>query len=447
MFRSNSSLLRGLSWSGVRDLFRFAGRRLNEEHLPQVAGSLTFTVVLALVPVLTIAFAIFTAFPLFATFRDALDAYLIQNLMPQGVANTILDYLNQFAAKSARLSAMGGVVLIITAVAMMSTIDRVFNQIWRVKTRRPFLQRILVYWAIITLGPLLLGVSFSVTGYLFGTAHGVVRQVPLLGAMFYTLLSLLLTTGAFTLLYVTLPNRPIDWRDALWGGLLAGVALELAKRAFALYITRFPTYTIIYGAVAAVPIFLVWIYLFWIITLFGALLTAALPVVKYERWWHVAKPGSIFIDAIALLRVLFDARMRGESAVVNANLIRAKTRLGFDESEALLQRMLEAGWVGKVNPDLPMRIQWRTRLRLGYRPDPGLERWVLLANPDQLKLADVYRMFVFGPEADSAFAAQVESAVEHGLGDTVSACFGGAEAASPSSPGRAHTAGNVPGGR
>ncbi len=413
-------------------LLRFAARRLDEEQLPQVAGSLTFTVVFALVPVLTVAFAIFTAFPLFATFRESLDAYLIQSLMPQGVANTIMGYLNQFAAKSAKLSAIGGIALIFTAVSMMSTIERVFNQIWRVRNQRPFVQRILIYWAIITLGPLVLGVSFTVTAYLSGAATGVVGSVPFVGALFYTLLSVLLTTGAYTLLYMVVPNRMVDWRDAFCGGLLAAVALELAKRLFALYITAFPTYTIVYGAVAAVPIFLIWIYLFWMITLVGALLAAALPLVRYERWWYVARPGGAFLDAMALLKVLYEARARHETAVVSARLLRTRTRVGFDEAENLLQRMLDAGWVGRVNPDVPPRLRWRQRLRLGKRTVAGRERWVLLANPAQLKLADVYRMFVFEPGADGALARLAEGAVERGLDQSLADWFerGGATAES-----------------
>jgi len=404
-------------------LLRFAGRRLNEEQLPQVAGSLTFTVVFALVPVLTVAFAIFTAFPLFATFRESLDAYLIQSLMPQGVADTIMGYLNQFAAKSARLSAIGGIALIFTAISMMSTIERVFNQIWRVRNQRPFVQRLLIYWAIITLGPLALGVSFTVTAYLSGAASGVVGSVPLVGALFYTLLSVLLTTGAYTLLYMVVPNRMVDWRDALCGGLLAAVVLEIAKRLFALYIKAFPTYTVIYGAVAAVPIFLIWIYLFWMITLVGGLLAAVLPLVRYERWWHVARPGGAFLDAMALLKVLFEARARRESAVVSARLMRSRTRLGFDEAESLLQRMLDAGWVGRVNPDVPARVHWRQRLRLGNNATTGSERWVLLANPAQLKLADVYRMFVFEPGAEGALARLAEGAVERGLEQSLADWF------------------------
>lgn len=413
----NFSIFRGLSWPQARDLFRFVGRRLNEERLPQVAGSLTFTTVLALVPVLTIALAIFTTFPLFNTFRTALEAYFIQSLMPKGIANTILGYLNQFASQATRLSAVGAVVLIGTAVAMIAMIDRTFNQIWRVRSKRPAMQRVLVYWAIVTLGPLLIGVSISATSYLFTATNGVVRDTTFFGAFFFTAVSIAVTTGAFALLYVMVPNRQVDWRDAAAGGLLAAIAFEITKRLFAIFVAKFPTYTVVYGALAAVPIFLVWIYLGWLITLTGAVLAAALPVVKYERWWHVAKPGSAFVDAMALLKVLYRARTYGDSAMVDLNLIRAKTRLGFDESEGLLQKMLDAGWVGRINPDAPKRIQ------LGKRITQGLDSWTLLANPDHLKLADVYRLFVFDASGNATLARDVESAMEQGLSQTLTGYF------------------------
>ena len=414
MFARRFTFLHGLSWIQLRDLFRFASRRLDEEHLPQVASSLTFTTVLALVPLLTIALAIFTAFPLFTTFRISLDAYFIQNLMPKLIANTILGYLNQFAAKSTGLSAIGAVALIITAVAMMSTIDRVFNRIWGVRVARPVVQRVLVYWAIVTLGPLLIGVSISVTSYLFMATNGAVLKIPMIGAIFYTVLSVVLTTGAFTLLYVAVPNRAIDWRDAVWGGLLAGVALELAKRLFAIYIVKFPTYTMVYGSVAAVPIFLIWIYLFWLITLSGALVAAAVPVIKYERWRLAPRPGNAFIDAMAILRVLYQARAEGASAVVDRTVIRSCTRIGFDESELLLQHMLAAGWVGRISQDASGRAK---------RNSENRDRWTMLSNPDQLKLAEVYRHFVFDPVAGSALASDIKKIIERGLDRPLSTCF------------------------
>lgn len=409
---------RTLSLPQLRDLLRFAARRLDEERLPQVAGSLTFTTVLGLVPLLTIALALFTAFPLFNTFRASLETYFSDHLMPQAIANTVLDYLNQFASKSMRLSAVGAVALVFTSLAMMSMIDRVFNRIWRVTTPRPLLQRILVYWALVTLGPVLIGVSLTTTSYLFSATGTAVLHLRFIGDFFYSLLSLLLTTGAFTLLYVTVPNRPIAWKDAVAGGVLAGLAFEIAKRVFALYVTKFPTYTIVYGSVAAIPIFLLWIYMFWMITLVGALFAAALPIVKHERWWHVPTPGSAFVDAVAILKILFDARETGSIAAVDVSRIRNRTRLGFDESEALLDRMLAAGWVARIKTETPVG-----RFRLKNRRNQGAERWTLIANPHQLRLADVYRMFVFDAADDAPLVKHVEKVVEQGLTQTLAAHF------------------------
>lgn len=397
-----------------------------------MAGSLTFTTVLAVVPVLTIALAVFTTFPLFTTFRQTVEAYFFRSLMPPTIANTILGYLNQFAAQATRLSAVGAVALMATALAMMAMVDRTFNQIWRVKTARPFIQRMLVYWALITLGPLLIGVSISATSYLFTATSDVVGHIPMAGAVFYTCLSLLLTSGAFTLLYIIVPNRLVDWRDAACGGVLAAIAFELSKRLFAVFVAKFHTYTIVYGALAAVPIFLVWIYLGWLITLTGAIVSAALPVVKSERWWHVATPGSTFVDAMALLELLYAARNADRSAVVDSNTMRIRTRLGFDELESLLQTMLDAGWVARIRPDRPRRGQF------GKRITEGMDSWVLVANPDVLTLADVYRVFVFGATTDSPVARRADSAVGQGLAQTLGGYFGtdaDAEARQPAIPG------------
>ncbi len=403
--------MRGMTWQHIRNLIQFALRRLQEGRLPQVAGSLTFTTVLALVPILTVALAIFTAFPLFNTFRTSLEAYFVQNLMPKGIANTILGYLTQFATKATRLSAVGGVALMLTAFATMAMIDRAFNQIWQVKRSRPLVQRVLVYWAIVTLGPLLIGISISATSYLFTATSGVVKAVPFVGAVFYTLVSILFTTGAYTLLYTTVPNRSVAWQDAAWGGLVAALAFEVAKRGFAQFVTHFPTYTIVYGALAAIPIFLVWIYLSWLITLVGAVITAALPVVRFERWWHVPTPGSRFDDAVRILGVLVRARQEGRLASVSIAQIRTFTWFGLDEIEDLLQSMAELNWVAKVMPEQvaePAKRRWRSERN-------QQEYWVLTMNPAELRIADVYRVFVYAPVQGSRLSALVESQIETGL--------------------------------
>ena len=437
-YRSGSAALRALSWPEVRDLFLFAHRRLRQESLPQVAGSLTFTTVFALVPLLTIALAIFTTFPLFNTFRSSLEAYFIQSVMPKSISSTILNYLTMFASKATRLSAVGAVALIFTSITMMNLIERVFNRIWRVRGERRWTKRMLVYWAIITLGPLLIGVSITLSSQVFMATSDLIGSVPVLGALIYTIVSLALTTAGFTLLYVVVPNRDVDWHDAAWGGLVAGLAFELAKRGFAIFITQFPTYSKIYGALAALPLFLLWVYVSWMITLVGALLVAALPVVKYERWWHEAQPGGEFVDAMAILKVLHVACRCGDTALVGAGAIRARTRLGFDEMDNLLEKMLAEGWVGRVKVDTPQRVQW------GKRVTDGADHWVLLANVEKLTLAEVYRLFVFagmpinaGVVADgdderdlqaardaATLAREVETAVEVGLGKTLAEQFG-----------------------
>ena len=435
MIDVGAAAMRGLTWSQMRDLIQFARRRLNEERLPQLAGSLTFTTTLALVPLLTIVLAIFTTFPIFGSFRSALDAYFVQTLMPKGIANTIIGNLTQFASKAKSLSAVGAVALILTSVAMMGMIERAFNQIWRVRQARPLAQRITIYWALVTLGPLLMGLSITATSQLFGATTGLARSAPLVATVFYTLVSIALTTGAYTMLYVTVPNRFVGWRDAVWGGLVAAIAFEVAKRLFALFIRQFPTYAIIYGALAALPLFLLWLYLSWMITLAGAVLTAALPVVKYERWWYEPVPGGAFVDAMAILKVMHGRAQQGDTALVSSEEIRAHTRIGYEEMTALMGKMVTVGWVGRVQADVITRSNWRRRGR------EGADNWVLLVNLSRLKISEVYRLFVFGgltldagaaydlnPDSPmtldiSALSRQVEGAVEIQLGQSLAEHF------------------------
>ena len=432
---SSVDVVRGLTWSEARDLFYFARRRLQEEQLPQVAGGLTFTTTLALVPLLTIILAIFTTFPVFSNFRASLEAYFIQSMMPKAISNTVIGSLTTFANKATGLSAIGAVALLFTSVAMMGTVERVFNQIWKVKSTRPIGQRMTMYWALMTLAPLMLGLSISATSRLFVATSAMAPSAPVLLSLFSTLVSVALTGAMFTLLYMLVPNKFVDWRDAAWGGMVAAIAFEVAKRLFAMFARQFPSYAVIYGALAALPLFLLWIYLSWMITLTGALLTAALPVVKYERWWYQPVPGGAFVDAMAILKVLYGSAQSTDSALVSSASIRAHTRFGYDEMTMLLERMHTEGWVGRVQADVTTRSKW------GKRARESADNWVLLANVNKLRLADVYRLFVFGGTAvdaakaldldqespmtldTSALARQVELAVEGGLNQTLAEHF------------------------
>jgi len=196
---------------------------------------------------------------------------------------------------------------------------------------------------------------------------------------------------------------------------VAGILFEIAKRIFAAFVIHIPTYTIVYGAVALIPIFLIWIYTSWLITLFGAVITASLPIVKYERWWHVPKPGSNFVDAMALLETLFNARNRETHAGLSSWEIREKTRLGFDEIESLLAQMTSAGLVGRLHAD-------EIALK---KPTPllGSEWWVLLANPSATPVSVVYRLFVFRSQTDARLMKKVEGAIENGLQESLEDYF------------------------
>jgi membrane protein len=400
-----------------RQLFRFAARRLNEEHLPQVAGSLTFTTMLALVPLLTIALAIFATFPLFSDFRTSLEVYVLQSLIPGPIATTIIDNLNTFSSKATRLSTVGAIFLLGAAVSMLAMIERTFNQIWRVREGRSPSQRLLMYWSLITLWPLLVGGSISMTSSFLGDPTDFFKRFELLGTVLYTLSSLVLTTLAFALLYVTVPNRAVAWRDAIWGGLVAALAFELLKVLFVEFITQFPTYTVVYGALAALPIFLLWVYSCWLITLFGAVLVAALPTVKYERWWYVRQPGSDFIDAMTILGILHEAKEGPGSSAVDMHAFRKPARIGFDEAERLLQRMQESGWVARLKPEAGKRRA------LGMRVADAGDTWVLLANTEQLKLSDVYRLFVFDAHERGGLTQHVDRAIEQGMNVSLSEYF------------------------
>lgn len=445
---ADGTLERSLTRAEAKDLVRFALRRLREERLPQVAGSLTFTTTLALVPLLTIVLAIFTMFPAFGQVRTMIDAWFVQNLMPPAIASTISGNLTQFASKAKGLSALGAVALIFTTAATMSLIERVFNQIWGVRQPRPWTQRLLVYWALLTLGPILFGASLSFTSQLVDVTGGLERDASVLATLAFTLASIAVTAGGYTLLYVAVPNRHVAWRDAFWGALAAAIAFEVAKRVFGLFIRQFPTYALIYGALAALPLFLVWIYVTWMITLVGAVLTAALPVVKYERWWYQAAPGGAFVDAMSVLKVLHGSAKLTGTALVSGSTIRHHTRIGYDELARLLHRMVAEGWVGCVHDQAPTKISWRHTKRASQ------EHWVLLADPDTLRLADVYRLFVFdfaveeavqreeeaSPDTDLSLdtgelARHVEEAVEAGLGETLREHFGDAgDAEDPVNP-------------
>ncbi|HNK19866.1 MAG TPA: YihY family inner membrane protein, partial [Piscinibacter sp.] len=286
--------------------------RFREDHLGLTASSLTFTTLISLVPLVTVTLAIFSAFPMFASFQEALQKYFLQSLVPDNIAKPVMAALTQFAAKANRLGSVGLVFLVLAALALMLTIDRTLNAIWRVRNPRPIAQRVLVYWAAATLGPLVLGVSLSLTSYVLSASKGIVSELPGgLSLLLNTIEFLLLAAGMASLFHYV-PNTYVQWRHAIAGGVFVSVGFEVAKKGLAWYITQVPTFAVVYGAFATLPILLVWIYLGWVIVLLGAVIAAYAPSLQMHvaRWPD--RPGSRFGLALALLHELERAR-RGEA--------------------------------------------------------------------------------------------------------------------------------------
>jgi membrane protein len=261
------------------------------------AGALSYTTLIALVPVTAIALAVLSVFPAFADKRDALLATLFQAFVPE-VSGEVEWWFRYFAGTSVRTTTIGVLALAVTVVLLLATIEDQLHRIWRVKSHRPWVQRILAYWAILTLGPLLLGVSFSLPGYidLFARNTGLAVYEPNglwndpAMRSFLRALPFLLETIAFTLVYELIPNCSVRWREAFFGALVAAALLEGLKSGFVLYVSYLSTYRAVYGALAAIPIFLLWMYVAWSAVLFGAVVAAALPQWRIDEQAKEVKP-------------------------------------------------------------------------------------------------------------------------------------------------------------
>nr|WP_311528888.1 YihY family inner membrane protein [uncultured Ralstonia sp.] len=342
--------LRQWNAAKLRALARYALRRAGEDRLPQVAGSLTFTTVLSLVPILTVAFALFTAFPMFKSFRADIEGYMFSNLVPGSISRPILTYLNQFSSNAKGLTAAGLIGLVVTSVMTMLTVENALNAIWRVRHRRPLAQRVLVFWALMTFAPVLIGASLSVSSYLVSISAGYVHKLPFGLGVVVGLIPILLSAIAFAMLYVFVPNTNVERRDAFIAGLIAAAAFEIAKRVFGAYVAHIPTYTAVYGAFATLPIFLTWIYMSWLVTLLGATIASTLPVIRQGYWQRRTFPGSEFFDALGVLLLLYRAREQAPRTVAERDVGR-RLQLEADYLVDLLTKLKALHLIGKLQQD------------------------------------------------------------------------------------------------
>lgn len=359
----------------MRAFVRFTWRRFIEDRCTQAAGALAYTTLFATVPLMAAGLGIMAAFPGFADWREKVSSFVFVNFVP-AAGSAIQDYITQFADNASQTTAIGVIVLLFSAISLMRSIEDAFNRIWRVTVKRSTGARLLVFWAALTLGPLLLVAVVATTSYIalsFSSADGGFS----LGTRLLSAVPFVIVLGGLLTSYLMIPNRTVRLRDALIGAVIAAVLFDLAKRGFALYVGNFASYQRIYGALSVIPIFIMWIYLSWVIVLLGASITASLNAFDYRPAELRLPRGQEFAGLLPVMRDFIDAQRDGRE-LRTAELMYNHPYL----SDALAQRYLS----GLVAADII------------HRTDSG--GWVLVRDVAITTLADIYESGAYRIPAD-----------------------------------------------
>ena len=360
----------------IRALVRYIATRFVQDRCAQTASSLTFTTLLALVPMITIALTVFSAFPVFEDFSAQIKIYLLNNLMPENAGVVITQYMQQFADSAARLTAVGIVILTVTAMMMLMTIDKAFNVIWKVTRPRPLVKRLVAYWAVLTLAPLLIGASLSLTSWLVGLSLGHAKNVSPFGVVILKVLPVLFATLAFALLFRVVPNRHVPKTHALIGAFVAAIVFEAMSRIFGYYIGHFPTYKLVYGAFASIPIFLMWIYLSWLAILLGAVIAASLSHWRTPASHKFTAAGRL-LDALRVLQIMENGFQQGKVSTLPE--LSKTLRLGYDTLEYILEELSGADIVRKAVGN----------------------GWLLMRDTNRIRTTDLLHLFLIDPDSIS----------------------------------------------
>lgn len=357
--------------------FQFLGlitARFRQDRCVDMASSLTFTTLLSLVPLITIMLTFFSAFPQFAEFSEHAKNIVLQNMLPETGGKIISRYMEQFAENAAKLTTLGIALLAITSMLLIYSIDNAFNKIWRVSRQRTVIQRVLVYWAVLTLSPLLMGASLSMTSWLISMSVGSLSHLSPLALGVLKLMPVVFATLAFAFLFRVVPNRYVPMQHAFIGGAVSAVAFEAMSGAFALYISNFPTYKLVYGAFASIPIFLLWVYLSWLTVLLGAVLTASLSHWRSKNGNQRLSAEARLYYSLCMLKLLSEGLQTG--VVHTLPMLSKELKLGYDSLEELLEKMSEANLVQRV---------------VG-------RGWAMVRMPEHVQALEIYRLFVFDPK-------------------------------------------------
>ncbi len=333
---------------------KHAWRRFKADRGWRMAAGLSYTSLLAIVPLAAITFSMLAAFPVFEGMREQIQDVIFSNLMPQS-ADSMRDQFDLFIANTTSLSSVGIIGIMATAILLFVTIEADLNVIFRVSKPRPLIPRLLVFWAMMTLGPVLVGAGLSLATYVFVASRwiGVDAIGGIVGwSVLGRVVSSLLMAAAFTVFYLVIPNRAVSPKAALIGGLSAGVLFTVLRQLFGWYVATFPTYQSIYGALSVVPIFLIWMFLSWTVVLLGAFITTA--VTEWRRALRAnefasASPDERITIAVAILSVLYSGTKTGQ-ATARARLIK-RSLCDEEQVDMTLARLREFGFVETTSDD------------------------------------------------------------------------------------------------
>jgi len=295
----------------VLAFLRFTVQRFIDDRCQQSAGALACTTLFALVPLTAALVGILSGFPAFAEWQDRITNFIFENFVP-ATGEAVRDYLRQFADNANKATALGVIVLIVSTLTLMLSFEDAFNRIWRVPKSRPVGLRFMVYWAVLSLGPALIVVALAISAYLLALPlFGDIEALYPVRSRLIGMLPFLIEWTALAAAYWLIPNRSVHVRHAALGALIAALLFEAAKRAFAWYVVSGANYQQVYGALAVVPIFILWIYFSWVIVLLGASLTASMTSFDYRPRSRRLKSGEEFRGLVRVLAHFAAAQRSG----------------------------------------------------------------------------------------------------------------------------------------
>lgn len=247
-------------------------RQCIDDRIAVTSGHLAYVTLLSLVPFIVVFFAILQAFPAFEAIKVKLKDFVFHNFVP-AAGDTIKQYVTEFVSNASEMGAISILFLVVVALLLISNVDKTLNKIWRTSINRRAIFTFAIYWTVLTLGPLLVGSSLAMTSYVISLTTLADEYTPGLSTFLLKQTPFLISFGVYFILYMVVPNKLVKVKDAAAGAAFAALLFEIGKKVFALYVTSFPSYKVIYGALAAVPILFVWVYVSWVIVLLGAVFT------------------------------------------------------------------------------------------------------------------------------------------------------------------------------